>query len=40
MILAQRAVNVVDGDVNKTAEAIHAVEHDLYKETLNRLFSR
>lgn len=40
MILAQRAVNVVDGDVNKTAEAIHAVEHDLYKETLNNLFSR
>lgn len=40
MILAQRAVNVVDGDVDKTAEAIHAVEHDLYKETLNSLFSR
>ncbi len=34
-ILAQRAVDVVDGDVDKTAEAIHAVEHDLYKETLN-----
>ena len=39
-ILAQRAVDVVDGDVEKTAEAIHAVEHDLYKETLNKLFSR
>ncbi|MFJ7936518.1 phosphoribosylglycinamide formyltransferase [Sporosarcina sp. NPDC096371] len=39
-ILAQRAVDVIDGDAAKTAEAIHAVEHDLYKETLNRLFSR
>ena len=38
-ILAQRAVDVVDGDVEKTAEAIHAVEHGLYKETLNELFS-
>lgn len=39
-IIAQRAVDVVDGNVEKTAEAIHAVEHDLYKETLNKLFSR
>ena len=39
-ILAQRAVDVVDGDVEKTAEAIHAIEHDLYKETLTELFSR
>ena len=28
-ILAQRAVDVVEGDVEKTAEAIHAVEHVL-----------
>jgi phosphoribosylglycinamide formyltransferase 1 len=38
-ILAQCAVDVVDGDVEKTAEAIHAVEHFLYKDTLARLFS-
>ncbi len=37
-ILAQRAVDVVDGDADQTAEAIHAIEHDLYKETLNGLF--
>ncbi|QUW23646.1 phosphoribosylglycinamide formyltransferase [Sporosarcina sp. Marseille-Q4063] len=39
-ILAQHAVEVVDGDVEKTAEAIHAVEHFLYKDTLSELFSR
>lgn len=39
-ILAQFAVDVVDGDEDKTAEAIHAVEHGLYKETLNKLFSK
>ena len=39
-ILAQRAVDVVEGDVEQTAEAIHAVEHELYKETLNKIFSR
>ena len=38
-ILAQHAVNVVDGDAEKTAEAIHAVEHFLYKDTLAHLFS-
>ena len=40
-ILAQRAVDVIDGDAEKTAEAIHAIEHSLYKETLilNELFS-
>ena len=38
-ILAQCAVDVVDGDAVKTTEAIHAVEHDLYKDTLNELFS-
>ena len=37
-ILAQCAVDVVDGDAEKTAEAIHAVEHELYKDTLNKLF--
>jgi len=39
-ILAQRAVDVVDDSVEKTAEAIHAIEHGLYKETLNALFGR
>lgn len=39
-ILAQRAIDVIDGDAEKTAEAIHAIEHSLYKETLNKLFSR
>lgn len=39
-IIAQRAVDVVDGDVDQTAEAIHAVEHDLYKSTLQMLFNR
>jgi phosphoribosylglycinamide formyltransferase 1 len=38
-ILAQCAVDVVDGDAEKTAEAIHAVEHFLYKDTLAQLFS-
>lgn len=38
-ILAQEAVRVINGDVEKTAEAIHAVEHVLFKETLHRLFT-
>lgn len=38
-ILAQHAVDVVDGDVEKTAEAIHKVEHYLYQDTLNMLFN-
>ena len=38
-ILAQHAVDVVDGDVEKTAEAIHKVEHYLYKDTLSEFFS-
>ena len=37
-ILAQQAVNVTDGDIKKTADDIHAVEHDLYKDTLRKLF--
>ncbi|MCM3745616.1 phosphoribosylglycinamide formyltransferase [Sporosarcina luteola] len=36
-ILAQVAVPVVEGDAVKTAEAIHMVEHVLYKETLQKL---
>lgn len=39
-ILAQHAVDVIDGDEEATASAIHAIEHDLYKETLTKLFSR
>lgn len=39
-ILAQHAVDVVDGDVDKTAEAIHRVEHFLFKDTLDTLFDR
>ena len=39
-ILAQHAVDVVEGDAEKTAEAIHAVEHFLYKDTLSELFNR
>ncbi|MEK3936549.1 phosphoribosylglycinamide formyltransferase [Sporosarcina sp. FSL W7-1349] len=38
-ILAQRAVDVIECDVDKTAKAIHAVEHGLYKETLQQLFN-
>lgn len=38
-ILAQEAVRVIDGNVEKTAEAIHAVEHILFKETLHSLFT-
>lgn len=38
-ILAQVAVPVVEGDALKTAEAIHAVEHVLYKETLQKLIA-
>ncbi|MDV6377730.1 phosphoribosylglycinamide formyltransferase [Sporosarcina sp. GW1-11] len=37
-ILAQRAVDVIDNDVEQTATAIHAVEHDLYVETLKNVF--
>ncbi|MCM3639189.1 phosphoribosylglycinamide formyltransferase [Sporosarcina luteola] len=36
-ILAQVAVPVVEGDAELTAQAIHAVEHVLYKETLQKL---
>lgn len=39
-ILAQRAVNVVDGDVEQTALAIHSVEHELYTATLQNVFNK
>jgi len=39
-ILAQQAVEVVDGDREKTEERIHAVEHELYTKTLQKLWSR
>jgi len=38
-ILAQAAVPVVEGDADLTAEAIHAVEHVIYKETLQKLIT-
>lgn len=38
-ILAQRAVDIVPGNMEKTAEKIHAVEHVLYKETLQLLLN-
>lgn len=39
-ILAQESVRVIDGDIEATAEAIHAVEHVIYKETLKKLFEQ
>ena len=39
-IIAQQAVEVVEGDREKTAERIHAVEHALYTKALQQLFSR
>lgn len=38
-ILAQAPVQVVDGNPEMTAQAIHAVEHVLYKKTLQSLFT-
>ena len=37
-ILAQQAVEVVEGDREKTEQRIHAVEHELYTKTLQQLF--
>ena len=37
-IIAQEAVEVVDGDHTATEERIHQVEHELYPKTLNSLF--
>lgn len=39
-IIAQKAVQVVDGDAEKTAQAIHAAEHELYAATLKQLFEK
>ena len=39
-ILSQQAVEVVDGDREKTEQRIHAVEHELYTKTLQQLWSR
>lgn len=37
-ILAQEAVRVVEGNAEMTAQSIHAIEHVIYKETLQKLF--
>ena len=37
-IIAQGAVDVVDGDREKTEERIHKLEHALYTKTLQQLF--
>lgn len=39
-ILAQAAVPVVEGDAELTAQAIHEVEHVIYKETLQKLITQ
>lgn len=39
-ILAQAAVEVVDGDRAATEDRIHAIEHELYTKTLSRLFEK
>ncbi|AXI00066.1 phosphoribosylglycinamide formyltransferase [Sporosarcina sp. PTS2304] len=39
-ILAQQAVDVIDGDVEKTATAIHEVEHGLYVRTLQDVLKK
>ena len=39
-IIAQAAVEVVDGDRAATEERIHKVEHELYTKTLNALFNK
>ncbi|HJH10843.1 MAG TPA: phosphoribosylglycinamide formyltransferase [Metalysinibacillus jejuensis] len=36
-IIAQRAVNIIEGDVEATEAAIHRVEHELYTEALNQI---
>ena len=37
-IISQQAVEVVDGDREKTEQRIHAVEHELYTKTLQQLW--
>lgn len=39
-ILAQAAVEVVDGDREQTEERIHSLEHELYTKALQKLWSR
>ncbi|WP_332645937.1 phosphoribosylglycinamide formyltransferase [Lysinibacillus sp. 54212] len=39
-IIAQAAVEVVDGNREATEERIHSVEHALYTKTLQNLFSK
>lgn len=38
-IIAQTAVNVIDGDREQTEEAIHKAEHALYTSALQQLFA-
>lgn len=38
-IIAQTAVNVIDGDREQTEEAIHKAEHALYTAALQQLFA-
>ncbi|AWE08847.1 phosphoribosylglycinamide formyltransferase [Lysinibacillus sp. 2017] len=39
-IIAQGAVDVVDGDREKTEQRIHILEHALYTKTLQQLFTK
>ena len=39
-IIAQAAVDVIDGDRAATEQRIHKVEHGLYTKTLNKLFNK
>ncbi len=39
-ILAQAAVEVINGNREETASRIHAVEHELYTKTLKQLFEQ
>ncbi|GGG32494.1 phosphoribosylglycinamide formyltransferase [Lysinibacillus alkalisoli] len=38
-IIAQQAVNIIEGDKEATELAIHRVEHELYTAALNRIFN-
>ena len=39
-IIAQRAVDVVEGNLAATETRIHEVEHELYTNTLKQLFKK
>jgi phosphoribosylglycinamide formyltransferase 1 len=39
-IIAQRAVDVVEGNLEETEAHIHAIEHELYTSTLKQLFEK